>query len=88
MNPCDECSIDDKVYNCCGRYPETGETACMNNQGPESIYSCPYLNNQGACSIYENRPLGCKTFFCSRFEPYCFDWEHLDYISIWLKNDS
>jgi len=87
MNPCDKCSIDDKIYNCCGRYPETGETACMDNKGPQRR-ACPNLNNQGACSVYENRPLRCRTFFCSRFDTYCIGWGHLDYISILLKNAS
>lgn len=89
MNPCDECSIDDKVYNCCGRYPETGETAFMNCKDKKAVHACPYLNDKGACTIYEHRPLGCRTFFCSRFDPYSgIDWGHLDDISTWLKNAS
>lgn len=28
--------------------------------------TCPMLDAQGRCSIYAARPLGCRTFFCSR----------------------
>lgn len=27
---------------------------------------CPLLDPNGRCSIYEERPLGCRTFFCDR----------------------
>ncbi len=27
---------------------------------------CPLLDDQGHCSVYEARPLGCRTFFCER----------------------
>jgi Fe-S-cluster containining protein len=27
---------------------------------------CPMLARDGRCAIYEDRPLGCRTFFCSR----------------------
>ncbi len=30
--------------------------------------TCPLLNCQGRCSIYAQRPLGCRTFWCSRAE--------------------
>jgi Fe-S-cluster containining protein len=29
--------------------------------------ACPFLDSSGLrCSIYEDRPLGCRTFFCHR----------------------
>ena len=28
--------------------------------------ACPLLNETGGCSIYADRPLGCRTFFCER----------------------
>jgi uncharacterized protein len=31
--------------------------------------TCPLLDATGRCSIYEARPLGCRTFFCDRAEP-------------------
>jgi Fe-S-cluster containining protein len=27
---------------------------------------CPLLSDEGRCSIYASRPLGCRTFFCER----------------------
>lgn len=32
----------------------------------ESERTCPLLSENGRCSIYANRPFGCRTFFCSR----------------------
>lgn len=32
----------------------------------ESERTCPLLAESGRCSIYANRPFGCRTFFCSR----------------------
>lgn len=28
--------------------------------------ACPLLNEEGRCSVYAARPLGCRTFFCER----------------------
>ena len=28
--------------------------------------ACPLLNEEGRCSVYASRPLGCRTFFCER----------------------
>jgi Fe-S-cluster containining protein len=34
---------------------------------PRADGACPFLDGSGKrCSIYEDRPLGCRTFFCSR----------------------
>src|ERR1043165_5761472 len=33
---------------------------------PQRERICPLLNQSGRCSIYRDRPLGCRTFFCSR----------------------
>jgi len=27
---------------------------------------CPLLDSSGKCSVYADRPLGCRTYFCSR----------------------
>jgi Fe-S-cluster containining protein len=27
---------------------------------------CPFLDAFGRCSVYESRPLGCRTFYCNR----------------------
>lgn len=33
---------------------------------PRADGACPLLDGQGRCSIYADRPLGCRTFFCER----------------------
>jgi Fe-S-cluster containining protein len=30
---------------------------------------CPLLDGDGRCAIYEDRPFGCRTFFCDRASP-------------------
>jgi Fe-S-cluster containining protein len=35
-------------------------------RSPERERICPMLDRSGRCSIYRERPLGCRTFFCSR----------------------
>jgi Fe-S-cluster containining protein len=31
---------------------------------------CPMLSAEGRCTVYEVRPLGCRTFFCDRAQGY------------------
>ena len=31
---------------------------------------CPLLSPEGRCTVYEVRPLGCRTFFCDRATGY------------------
>ncbi len=70
MNPCEECSLEDKTYECCGRFPDTGEVAFLKIDDTRGVYACPYLDINGLCTIYEKRPLGCRDHECSRFIPY------------------
>ncbi|MBM4360215.1 MAG: YkgJ family cysteine cluster protein, partial [Deltaproteobacteria bacterium] len=30
--------------------------------------TCPLLDRSGGCSVYDARPLGCRTFWCERAE--------------------
>lgn len=32
----------------------------------EEERTCAFLDRDGRCSVYEHRPLGCRTFFCDR----------------------
>ncbi|NUP07948.1 MAG: hypothetical protein HOW73_18030 [Polyangiaceae bacterium] len=32
--------------------------------------ACPLLSAEGRCSIYDDRPFGCRTFFCERKSSY------------------
>ena len=34
--------------------------------GPREDGACALLDANGGCSVYEDRPLGCRTFFCER----------------------
>lgn len=33
---------------------------------PRADGACPLLDDRGRCSIYADRPLGCRTFYCER----------------------
>ncbi|MET0591706.1 MAG: YkgJ family cysteine cluster protein [Polyangiaceae bacterium] len=33
---------------------------------PDRERICPMLDRSGRCTIYRDRPLGCRTFYCSR----------------------
>lgn len=33
---------------------------------PRGDGACPLLDEQGRCSLYAHRPLGCRTFYCER----------------------
>lgn len=36
---------------------------------PQSERICPLLEGSGRCSVYAERPLGCRTFYCERALP-------------------
>jgi uncharacterized protein len=33
---------------------------------PRADGACPLLSDTGRCTVYEDRPFGCRTFFCER----------------------
>ena len=68
MNPCDHCPIDDKIYECCGRFPETGETTPLILADGRRIFACPHLTADGGCAIYEGRPHACQVHFCYGYD--------------------
>lgn len=70
MNPCEECPLEDKIYECCGRFPDTGETVYLKIDGARGVYACPFLNTNGLCTIYEQRPLKCRSHLCAEFNSY------------------
>lgn len=70
MNPCEACSLDDKIYECCGRFPETGETVPLRLDSSRTVTACPHLKTNGDCRIYENRPYGCRIYFCHAYNTY------------------
>ena len=68
MNPCDDCPIDDKIYECCGRFPETGETAVLETGDGREVFACPHLTPDGGCGIYKKRPHACRMHFCYGYD--------------------
>lgn len=70
MNPCDACPIADKIYECCGRYPETGESVDFALENNLWVGACPYLATDGRCRIYDQRPLACRMHTCYHFDGF------------------
>ncbi|MBC2716905.1 MAG: hypothetical protein HF978_16500 [Desulfobacteraceae bacterium] len=68
MNPCDDCPIDDKIYECCGRHPETGAVAPFTIGKNRLLFACPQLNTAGKCKIYDNRPYACQAHHCYGYD--------------------
>ena len=84
MNPCDDCPIDDKLYECCGRHPETGAVAPLLLKDGRLVSACPHLSENGGCLIYEKRPYGCRMHQCSRFAYKTVSGEGLEmYAALW-----
>jgi Fe-S-cluster containining protein len=83
MYPCDDCPIDDKVYECCGKHPETGESVRLRIDAETVVYACPHLTASGRCAIYENRPLGCRAHYCTRYADPGIGRGYSDFIARW-----
>jgi len=87
MDHCDECTIDDKLYICCGRYPETGVSVEINLKSGQKVYACPYLNIAGKCTIYDRRPIGCREYYCSRYKRITgIGGEYMRFLTDWDIN--
>lgn len=67
MNPCEDCAIDDKLYECCGRHPESGAVVDLTLADNRIVKACPHLSAGGTCLIYDSRPYGCRMYFCDRY---------------------
>lgn len=65
MNLCDHCSIDDKIYECCGRHPETGEADVLLISQNQRWTVCPNLKESGKCSA---RPFVCQAHYCILYQ--------------------
>lgn len=68
MNPCDHCPIDDKIFECCGRHPETGEVAVLSMTRNQRRIVCPNLSESGKCGIYTHRPFACQVHYCNGYQ--------------------
>lgn len=51
-----------------GRDPDGRSTARVALPVIAEEHTCPLLDANGRCAVYEARPLGCRTFFCDRAE--------------------
>ncbi|MBP7735509.1 MAG: hypothetical protein KA369_06000 [Spirochaetes bacterium] len=71
MSFCEECGIEEKLMQCCGRLPMSGERAPLRLPSGATAAACPNLSPGGLCTIYENRPQGCREFFCDAFMTDC-----------------
>ena len=68
MTVCEDCPIEEKIHQCCYRYPLTGQTAFLVLEDGTRLIACPYLDKNGRCIIYDTRPDGCRKHFCERYE--------------------
>ena len=67
MSFCETCAIEEKLMQCCGRLPMSGERAPFPLPSGTVASACPNLGPGGLCTDYENRPQGCREFFCDAF---------------------
>jgi len=63
---CDTCPIEEKLWECCGRHPMTGERSRLVLSDGTVVQACPHLDAQGLCSDYASRPQGCMNHFCEK----------------------
>lgn len=49
-----------------GGMPSKKRRALPLTTDAEKERMCPLLSREGKCSVYADRPLGCRTFYCSR----------------------
>ncbi len=81
MKLCESCAMADKIYECCGRYPETGATVEFLLDDNRYARACPYLDHDGRCRIYEHRPAGCRMHSCQTVFQHSFlseRWELME----------
>lgn len=84
INPCEECPIEDKLYECCSQFPDTGEIKYLQINPSMSVPACPFLNSNGTCSMYEHRPLACSSHFCCHYiSGRRILQDYLDIVSYW-----
>lgn len=64
MSICESCDIADKIYECCGRFPDTSESVDFLLENNFHVSACPHLTPHGRCQIYTQRPLNCRMHTC------------------------
>ncbi len=66
MGICEDCSLEEKIYQCCARLPSTGESVPYSS-GDVVTRACPRLGQAGTCTAYDERPRGCREFYCDAY---------------------
>jgi uncharacterized protein len=59
-----EMAVVERAVAARGGFPRRGRQARRSLPIAEDPRTCPLLSPAGRCTIYEARPLGCRTFFC------------------------
>jgi hypothetical protein len=67
MSLCEKCGIDEKLMQCCGKLPMSGERAPLVVAPGRTVMACPNLNADGRCGSYDARPQGCRIFCCDAY---------------------
>ena len=67
MSICETCPMQEKLLQCCGRYPMTGP---QTDTAGAAAAACPHLSSAGLCQIYQNRPAACREFFCDSYRAF------------------
>ena len=67
MSMCETCPVEEKLLQCCGRYPLTGGRTAKAGEIAFADSPCPHLSDGGLCEIYQNRPQACREFFCEAY---------------------
>jgi Fe-S-cluster containining protein len=49
--------------------PATERRALPVLREANDVRSCPLLDRGGGCSVYADRPFGCRTYYCGRAKP-------------------
>jgi Fe-S-cluster containining protein len=64
-NVCEQCPIRKKAELCCGIQPETDKYKFFIDQKRKTRFQvCIYLNTDGTCDIYDERPEECRGYGC------------------------
>ena len=63
MESCKNCSIEEKLLNCCGKNPLNGQTKRI-TVGNHSYTACTEFNKNGECSVYDHMPRICREYCC------------------------
>jgi Fe-S-cluster containining protein len=70
MSVCETCPMEEKLLQCCGKFPMTGNQADTVGATGAAATACPHLTPAGLCRIYQSRPAACREFFCDPYRAF------------------